>query len=1464
MSEPAANSLANSKPPHRWKRRYFILGAGVTLLIAGHFILTHPKVLGSIALWQLGKMAGGDLQARTAQVGTDGKVWFDDVKLIVPNISGPAAEVFTAQRIDAHVDLWAILRGGRIVDSVTLTRPHFRLSQNITTGEVNASALAPARRNRSGEAVAIEPARVTPIVKITEGVIEIGEHTQTAGFTVLKRMDIEGDVQAMDTPGTAAGKNSPAGAYSVMLRQVGPPGSPNPVDGLTITGRVTEDRIDLTMNGLSLKDCPPEALPTPLRDAYRELNLSGEISGATLTYRTGETRGLEVTIGLLDVALDLPLKPQPGIDKDDRVIPVPDELSDRRLHMEDVKGSVTIATGGVRGSLEGLLEEFPFHIELAYNGTANNSPFTATLTSKRFELTSQPRLALFAPGVVRRRLEQFGNPTGIVDANITIARAQPNTDGTAAEPTVNGTLSLHSGSAAFERFPYRFYNLSLNAVFTDQTLELRDIKGDTPDGALLNATTSISPLTDDAGVSVDINVTQLPVDAKLAAALRQRGQIIEALFSHKQYERLLATGLVKQPGGSAQEIADSVPEFAPGGLGSVKVNVTRKAGPESIWDDEVTVHFPKVGVLPEAFPYPMLATDVTIHKINYDTKVTGGEYRGLRGGRARMEATVDLIKLDAPDAPFVPNVSIKAWDIPTDDYLYFALPSAASLSPDGRPLGELVQDFRLQGTGNATAQIGQLEGTEAAAYGNTSYDIAIDVAGISAHPHRDKDPQRTVINNLAGNVRVKHTGLHVDITGKLSDGSPSGTSSPVAIKADFNYAPRTVADKGELSLNIQAARLDTSFYAEDIVSIVAPDVAEQLRLLRLAHKPSGYVDLVTRVHRKQGSGPLHATTTLSRPETLGFDAIDTRFIISAADTTTAWTTIIDHDGGTAPGTQDGIVTFNNAAVKLLELSNGSLHSVGIATLNGNVSTDITPDATAPLRILASGVRLDSPLITSILRRTTPSGVHSYLSENTVGGEIELDITAAAEKSQDTHKIPDWQVTGTIKPRKLTAVMSGVPVTFDQIDGSVVLTTSGGLFDNLQLRAADWTGAVQGSFERLPSGTSISTKLTIDAKRLTPDLRAVLPLELRTILTDLSVSIDGPVFSRDVILTLNYDTQGALQGFSTQGQVSAQTLGLDAGIKVSNAATVLDFEATRTGATSPVLYTAWAHCPTLNAGDVQVTSGKLKVTHGEVPGSVIIPHFSGDCHGGRISGNATAFAPGADGKRDFSAQAQGSNIRFASVLADIRAAKNITSTEPVNADTALDGSRGMIDFGLTLTGTANDINSRRGRGSATVTGGRVLSVPLVVPLIKMSNFQLPTTEKLDYAQADFFLQGQTIQFEQAWVSSPGVDLIGYGTMEWPSLAVDARVRGKSRTRIPILTKVIENIRDELFTARVTGSASDLKIGFENFSGTGRLLERIVGKTPSEADERLRRIEKNADLSPKRNKQVVVEGEGTHTE
>jgi hypothetical protein len=121
----------------------------------------------------------------------------------------------------------------------------------------------------------------------------------------------------------------------------------------------------------------------------------------------------------------------------------------------------------------------------------------------------------------------------------------------------------------------------------------------------------------------------------------------------------------------------------------------------------------------------------------------------------------------------------------------------------------------------------------------------------------------------------------------------------------------------------------------------------------------------------------------------------------------------------------------------------------------------------------------------------------------------------------------------------------------------------------------------------------------------------------------------------------------------------------------------------------------------------------------------------------------------------------------------------------------------------------------------------LSLPALVPLVRVTNLQLPRAETLDYAFADFYIAGTTINFEQLAISSESVGLYGVGTATWPDLNLDLRFKTGNRARIPVLTSVIEGLREELLTTRVRGAIDNPEVKNESFNGTRDAFATLFG-------------------------------------
>jgi hypothetical protein len=168
----------------------------------------------------------------------------------------------------------------------------------------------------------------------------------------------------------------------------------------------------------------------------------------------------------------------------------------------------------------------------------------------------------------------------------------------------------------------------------------------------------------------------------------------------------------------------------------------------------------------------------------------------------------------------------------------------------------------------------------------------------------------------------------------------------------------------------------------------------------------------------------------------------------------------------------------------------------------------------------------------------------------------------------------------------------------------------------------------------------------------------------------------------------------------------------------------------------------------------------------------------------------------------------------------------------------------------IAGKSDGAADRRGRGTLNVRGGTVVSLPVVVPLLRVSNLQLPTNDVLDFALADFYIRGSAVTLEQLSISSRAVGLYGFGTVSWPGFDLDLRFRAANRSRIPVITAIIEGVRDELVSTTVRGTLDNPQVSLRPLEGTRAMLRDLTGGSASEQERKLQAIEKQVSPEERR--------------
>src|SRR5690606_35701851 len=131
----------------------------------------------------------------------------------------------------------------------------------------------------------------------------------------------------------------------------------------------------------------------------------------------------------------------------------------------------------------------------------------------------------------------------------------------------------------------------------------------------------------------------------------------------------------------------------------------------------------------------------------------------------------------------------------------------------------------------------------------------------------------------------------------------------------------------------------------------------------------------------------------------------------------------------------------------------------------------------------------------------------------------------------------------------------------------------------------------------------------------------------------------------------------------------------------------------------------------------------------------------------------------------------------------------------------------------------------GRGAVRIAGGSVIALPGLINLVEVSNLRAPVGARLDLAEGEFYIDGTTLAFERLSASSRTIEVLGHGTMDWATQELDLRFRSRSIRPVPFFSALLEQVRDELITTRVTGRPGDLEFSTEAFGATRRLVRAL---------------------------------------
>jgi hypothetical protein len=1480
-SDRSAIQTTTPKPRRKWRRRaLWFLVIGPLGLIAAVLIIGQTSVMQVIVEPILEDQMGVDVSTGSVRLSATGEIVIVDAVCEASRIDSAAGSLIEFKRATISVNWWGVIKGSGQVRSIVIEQPIVRVSQDIETGVLNLAAME-FKQGGSGGA--------TPAIEITNGIFEIGEHDQ-GSYRVLKEFSFKGQLSRQTSDGISGFDfiALPKGARAMGM------GSGEYIEhavhgSIGLTGQISKDGIDGVLDGVRLEDWPADIVPSRSRGLYEQLDLAGDL--APTRFHVSQDGLVEIVLMLDGVALNLPIEEADasrGGGGDAQM-----------LRMRQTRGVIRFGTSGLNADIKGLIDELEYDVMLDYQGLEATSPFDAMLVTD-FRLDEAFKPARFLPANVMSKLDRFENPIADVHATVHISRGA----GRDARIAVSGKAELSNGSAIYKKFRYLFHDLTGVIEFDPDQLVIRDIIGVGPTGARLVANGVFSPLGEQSVVNLMLNVKGVAIDPYLIDALDgDQRDLVDALFSETDYARLLKDGLVLTKA-DAEDLRDTrrgvwdrldgwmsgvdgtdddrrmlaeelarldrrllAPVFDFGAVADVDVELVRhpERASDNRWTTDVRVKLAEAGLVSEHFPLPIMAHDIEILINEKRVELLGGRYTGLTGGKADLGVKVDLTKRKAK-----PTITIEASGFPIDARLVAAIPGynePQSDDPDDISLRRILDRLGLTGVLECDAIIGPRPD------GRLGYDIETTVLAGAARPglltpgvddlsamNISDDP--IALDDIYGTVYITEELIIVDLDAMLSTPEQPLAPTPIGVLSQLTLINKSKGPGGAkrtggmlpdefgppvpgptLYARVRGEKIDLAMPLEHAVAVIAPRVARDLLKRKAQYNPDGFLGLSAEFSGIVG-GAIKTTIAIDRVDQFGFDIEGARYQIGSS-----W------GRGEIVLAEEPVVAFDGFRVSIL--ADGV--DAGVLSLDGTMplvragrSIEVSESSALSLRF--EDGTFDSPIAKGVIDRLANAKGESWFDSHEIGGRFDLDVTLTPKlglhrENGSTDRAVGFvptRINGSLEPKSLTLRMGERSAQFDELGGVVRFAGFDGTIEKLKASNESVSLEVSGGWSvDQRDGVDIDLFADADGDLLSESIRMLLPEPIDSVIDRLEIQSDEPMRIENLRYTARslgkpsaeYQLQGDAKLIDARALVGLPITGINGNLKFA-----------ADGGGDAVGYSLHLDASGLRAGLMRMDDAHVQIIgDANNPGVVLIPEISASMHGGQIAGSAQ-IRSGIDGNPNYWMELHASGVRVAPVFDDLLLPEGLEGP-PREGQSMVrsvwnqgdDRSRGILIADLTLTGPIGDPTKRSGRGLARVSGGSVVALPGLIQLIEASNLSMPAGSPLDMAQASFYVDGQTLAFEQISASSKRIEILGYGTLDWATRALDLRFRSRAVHPIPVISSIIEQLRDELITTRVTGLLGEPKYSVEQFGSTMRLFNAMLGNAESDLQRRMREVE-----------------------
>ena len=1381
LSPPGEGPRADRASP-RERRVARRIATWLAILVAAGaafvFLATRQWALRLVVEPLLSNAFGGEVEVGSMRLVASDTVEVDRLELRCPDWPGEAGEVARLEGIRLTIDPWTLLSGRPDVRRLEIARAHARLAEDAERpGEYNVMRLRPAGSSDA------EPLR--------------------ADAVVLRRLEIETGL-VVDGTYRPTGRRAFEGSFRLAEGNEGSPPGTDPIfdislvdleiaDGPTLTGTWNERTLAFaaTLERLDLDDRLLDLLPLTLKAWAQSVGFGGTVTKATLAWAPDASPRAELEVRDLVMSLPeaelgstwarfvdgriAPRKSRPAVrvsearldvvgdritlnrargefttlELDPGLVPLPVELALAIDMPPAALAGLDWDDAEVRsGQLEQMFDRAGFRVEVSIRG----------FDSSKAPPGHPP--AVEVPRIVAEVLETFRVRQWCVDVDVTTWR-DPGDRMPDGSPRIHveGEARLSKGAGAFEQFLYPLKDVRATFRFKDEVIDIVDFVGlgsaDTP----VRVTGRVVEPGNDAEVEVRVEATDIPLDrAFLEAFDGGARRAMEELFDFRAYGRLVESGLLAMPEADFGGMLDGEP-FTLGGRVDFRIDVTRELGKNKPIPTVGEVDIRRAGAVLARFPYPLLCTGgrITIE----DEAIRLGE--GLTavtpaGGAVRVGGDILIPRLPGGGRDFLPTIRFEGRDDRMGPLLLAAIPPpdraampdwpGLALSPGGARLAAAG----LAGTMDVSGTVGHDE------KGSTTFAMDVRFRDGSIAPRRDGGssgglgiPPGLDLDRMTADLRITDEMVTVrSLVGRRGDG---------VVSVEGMLAFRGAEERFDITLD----RMQIEPWCVETMPKEWREAGQ--RIWREA-SPRGTFDArVLVATAADGTESLEATVT---PEEIAFDWRGRR------------TRTVDLAGR---------LEIRDSAIKARGLAFG-VETEG--RLEGRVTCEGGVDARdpyLPLLDLVSTVtdgRFESPAVDLALAGFAGESFREGWATREPVGRFDATIRLGEGGGPER-----WRLD--LVPKEATVSISGRRVATTLAPGGTIAVTPAAVeVEGLEVSFDGGTASIAGSFDLAATPRVGSLGFDLAATAWTDDLVAILPPPL----PQAAESIDFAAESfeiRDGRIFIRWNDEEGIANplaYEFDGELAARDARLDVGVPLTeiDGGAVLAFDHRRESAGAEPVTSLETRMKSsrlrIYGRPAEDAEADLRLVDGGW--RIVLDRCVATLGGGLVT---------ARGEIDRASMRYEADVKIAGSSVE-------RLMHPDDPDAA---ARGRLDASVAIEGPLGDRSARVGRGRIRVRDAAFASSPIVMQILQLTQFALPSRDSIKDADVEFLIEGDIAEFEGLSLRADLLRLDGTGRIGLEDLEVDATLR--ARGSLGPVSEVLGVVGDQFALISIRGPIGD---------------------------------------------------------